>query len=226
MATLGVINGAADPEVHERIERYAFSEGILAHDLKSYLKEGIEKEEKLILILADREGLDAISKQMVNILLMTCPVVFLPSSEEEMEQVLRERKYPMEIARYPFDERDFRRARKAYVSREVWEHRTMVFGELRIDRSSREVRLNGQPLELCGYDYDIFLILAEHMGDVVSREFINQMLPERKRSSLRNVDTHIKRIRKRVGREDLIQCIRSVGYCMLEERLGEGERAG
>ena len=88
----------------------------------------------------------------------------------------------------------------------------MFLGNLMIDQYRREVRWKGIPLELKGYDYDILLILAERIGQVVPREQINQLLPQRKRSSLRHVDTHIKQIRKAVGQRDMIQCVRSIGY--------------
>lgn len=55
------------------------------------------------------------------------------------------------------------------------------------------------------------------MGDAVSREKINQLLPDRKRNSLRNVDTHIKNIRKELGMDAVIRSVRSVGYCLSVE---------
>ena len=55
-------------------------------------------------------------------------------------------------------------------------------------------------------------MFLEHMGEILSREKINSFLPARKRSGVRNIDTHIKSIRKALGEQELIQCVRSVGY--------------
>ena len=88
---------------------------------------------------------------------------------------------------------------------------------MKISRSTRAIWLYDRKLELKGYEYEIFLILTQHMGDVVSREEINRALPERKRSSGRNIDNHIKGIRQAFGEERVIRSVRSAGYCLPEE---------
>ena len=93
----------------------------------------------------------------------------------------------------------------------------MRFENLTIDRSSRQVRLDGKCVEMGAYDYDILLLLAEHMGDVVTRDLLSRALPRRRRVSQRNIDSHIKSLRKCLGREECIQCIRSaVSYTHLD----------
>lgn len=72
--------------------------------------------------------------------------------------------------------------------------------------------MDGENVELSGFAYDVFLLLVEHVGEAVSRELINQTLPRRSRSSLRNVDTHIKYIRRQMDWGHVIRCVRSVGY--------------
>lgn len=56
-----------------------------------------------------------------------------------------------------------------YAGVKKWEDRIMRFENLTIDRSSRQVRLDGKCVEMGAYDYDILLLLAEHMGDVVTK---------------------------------------------------------
>lgn len=65
----------------------------------------------------------------------------------------------------------------------------------------------------------IFLFLLEHTGMAVSRREINQILPDRKRESMRNIDTHIKHIRRRLDMKDVIISIRSVGYRVDPEKF-------
>ena len=72
---------------------------------------------------------------------------------------------------------------------------------MKISRSTRTIWLYDRKLELKGYEYEIFLILTQHMGDVVSREEINRALPERKRSSGRNIDNHIKAYVRPLGKK-------------------------
>ncbi len=65
----------------------------------------------------------------------------------------------------------------------------------------------------------IVFFLLEHMGRAVSREEINKILPQRKREGGRNVDTHIKNLRRRLDLNDVILSVRSVGYRIDEERF-------
>lgn len=110
-----------------------------------------------------------------------------------------------------------------YAGVKKWEDRIMRFENLTIDRSSRQVRLDGKCVEMGAYDYDILLLLAEHMGDVVTRDLLSRALPRRRRVSQRNIDSHIKSLRKCLGREECIQCIRSVGYCLSEKNVLQQE---
>src|SRR5258708_8818988 len=44
------------------------------------------------------------------------------------------------------------------------------YGRLEIDRAAREVRLDGAPRLLTGYQFALLLTLAEHAGRVMSRD--------------------------------------------------------
>ncbi|RPJ52169.1 MAG: DNA-binding response regulator, partial [Chloroflexi bacterium] len=46
------------------------------------------------------------------------------------------------------------------------------FGDLVLDLTRREVRLNGEPLALKPKEYELLLFFAQHQGQVLSREFI------------------------------------------------------
>src|SRR5690625_2175773 len=46
---------------------------------------------------------------------------------------------------------------------------TLEFGNLRIDDASRSVLLNGTPINLSSYEFDLLWLLAQHAGQVVKR---------------------------------------------------------
>ena len=77
----------------------------------------------------------------------------------------------------------------------------------------------GRELKIGPYEFDVLFFLLEHMGRAVSREEINKILPQRKREGGRNVDTHIKNLRRRLDLNDVILSVRSVGYRIDEERF-------
>ena len=49
-------------------------------------------------------------------------------------------------------------------------HDVLRYGRLEIDRGAREVRLDGAPCPLTGYQFALLLALAEHAGRVMSRD--------------------------------------------------------
>lgn len=82
---------------------------------------------------------------------------------------------------------------------EIWKHRVLTFGRLQVIPDLREVIYQGERVMLNSRDFEIFLILIEHVGEVVFREYIDSKLPKRKRNSLRYVDVHIRSLRKYRG---------------------------
>ncbi|MGN1141377.1 MAG: winged helix-turn-helix domain-containing protein [Oliverpabstia sp.] len=205
-----IINGTENRKIHENIEQYAFVEGFLTCDLHQYL-ENRSLADGLMLFM-DSEGIRKQSKDTMNILFMSCPIILVPASMEDMAELRTRKDCVTELAGFPFGIRNFKKCVADYVSPEILKNRTLYFGDLRINRVGRSICFRDRELNLRGYEYDIFLMLIEHAGDVVPREFINQSLPPRKRNSLRNVDTHIKCIRKKAGMEDIIRSVRPIGY--------------
>ena len=73
-------------------------------------------------------------------------------------------------------------------------------GELRIDRSGREARLEGDALDLSPKEFDLLLLLVEHAGSVVTkREMLAEVWREPYGGSERTVDVHLSWLRKKLG---------------------------
>ena len=109
---------------------------------------------------------------------------------------------------------------RRYVNRELLEERTLCFGSsFTIDRKQKTVIKQGRKIDLSPSEFNILLFLLDHAGTVVRREEMLNVLPHRKRGSTRNIDTHIKHIRRMLDMRDVIVCVRSVGYRLDEERF-------
>ena len=223
---LTILNGVSDKEIHEKIEYFSFLCGISTEELQDFDPENIKTENMYILAYFDAGGLLSIRKEIVYLLQIHCPLIVVTTQERDLDD------YPLHIRcfcsnlHYPFSYNVFCTNLEHYIDERLWANRVKVYGRLRIDKGNRQVRLGNEIVNLKGYDYEIFLLLVEHMGSVISREVINETLPRRTRHSYRNVDTHIKCIRKLFGTEDVIQCVRSVGYCISPEVFYEkGEAA-
>ncbi|MBZ4662953.1 MAG: response regulator transcription factor [Caloramator sp.] len=86
--------------------------------------------------------------------------------------------------------------------------------EILIDKSAREVRVNGHTIDLTLKEFELLLYLYEHKNIAISREqILDAVWGYEYYGDLRTVDTHIKNIREKLGEyRDYIQTVRGFGY--------------
>jgi two-component system, OmpR family, response regulator QseB len=93
----------------------------------------------------------------------------------------------------------------------------IVNGELSINPASRRVLLRDQPLELSQREYAILEMLAENVGQVLSRTSIEESIYGwRSTVGSNTLEVHIHNLRKKLG-SGWVRTVRGVGY-MMEER--------
>lgn len=88
------------------------------------------------------------------------------------------------------------------------------FDGLEIDESARYVTVNGQRLALSPKEFELLLYLAENEGMALSRDqILNAVWDMNYYGDVRTVDTHIKKLRLKLGNKgELIQTVRGLGY--------------
>lgn len=92
-------------------------------------------------------------------------------------------------------------------------------GQLWIDASSREVRVDGRHVEVTRKEFDLLYLLASHPDTVMPRKRLMQEVWGDSWSR-RTVDTHVSSLRGKLGARDWIITVRGVGF-----RLGRPETA-
>jgi DNA-binding response OmpR family regulator len=94
----------------------------------------------------------------------------------------------------------------------------IVRGELVVDVASHSASLDGQDLDLTPKEFDLLALLAAHPGRAFSRDFLLQSLWGYDYDGVdRTVDTHIVRLRKKLGAVgDQIVTVWGVGYRFTE----------
>ncbi|MCR4436947.1 MAG: response regulator transcription factor [Clostridiales bacterium] len=94
------------------------------------------------------------------------------------------------------------------------ESRVIAFDGLEIDDSSHTVKVDNEEIVLSPKEYTLLLILVENKGKVISREqLLNLVWGYDYYGGLRTVDTHINRLRIKLGKKgDSITTIRGFGY--------------
>jgi DNA-binding response OmpR family regulator len=76
----------------------------------------------------------------------------------------------------------------------------ILVGDLVVDASAREARLDGDRLELSPKEFDMLYFLAERVGEVVSkRELLAEVWRQPYGGSEKTVDVHLSWLRKKLG---------------------------
>lgn len=93
----------------------------------------------------------------------------------------------------------------------------MDFGPVQIRPAARELRVNGEAVELTTAEYELLLFLAQRAGHVVSREDIMQGLRGLEFDGLdRAIDARVSRLRRKLGDDaqspERIKTVRGKGY--------------
>jgi DNA-binding response OmpR family regulator len=98
-------------------------------------------------------------------------------------------------------------------------------GGLSLDPKSREVRVDGQPVDLTAIEFDLLRVLVEHEGWVYSREqLLEHVWGYDYLGDSRVVDVHVANLRKKIADDPsdprFIRTVRGVGY-KFQTRQGE-----
>ncbi len=90
----------------------------------------------------------------------------------------------------------------------------LIRDQLRIDIANHSVTLQGEEIDLTPKEFDLLVLLAGHPGRAFSREFLLEQLWGYGYDGFdRTVDTHIVRLRKKLGSEgERIATVWGVGY--------------
>lgn len=89
-----------------------------------------------------------------------------------------------------------------------------VYDGLEIDESAHTVYSDGEEVELTPKEFELLLYLCNNMGIALSRDkILNSVWDYEYFGDVRTVDTHIKKLRLKLGQKgDYIQTIRGLGY--------------
>ncbi len=155
------------------------------------------------------------------------PIIMLTGRDEEIDKVLGLEMGADDYLTKPFGERELVARIKAVlrrVNREVEPPSTDVVevADLKMDVNKHEASCNNQELTLTPLEFDLLLALMKHANMVLSRDkLLNQVWGYDYYGDVRVVDTHIKRLRKKLQKcapdREYIVTVRGVGYKLVGE---------
>ncbi|HJA36511.1 MAG TPA: response regulator transcription factor [Firmicutes bacterium] len=219
MARLLIVDD--EMRIRELIKKYAKFEGYEVDEAA----DGMEALEKcrsndydlviLDIMMPELDGFSVCRELRKN---RPVPVIILSARGEEYDRI---HGFELGIDDYvvkPFSPRELMMRVAAVLKRtgsigkaekEVYEH-----DGLRVDFTGRQVVLDGEALSLSPKEYDLLFYLVRNRGVALSRErLISQVWGMDFYGDDRTLDTHIKLLRKRLGRlSGRIVTLRGVGY--------------
>jgi len=91
-------------------------------------------------------------------------------------------------------------------------------GDIQVDRARYEVMVKNKPIDFTATEFKLLTMLMERRGRVQSRDtLLNDVWGYESVIDTRTVDTHIRRLREKLGKAaDCIETIRGFGYRMVE----------
>jgi DNA-binding response OmpR family regulator len=146
------------------------------------------------------------------------PVIMLTARDDDVDKIVGLEIGADDYLTKPFNPRELVARVKAILRRmersAASTQDVLTLGDLRIDPAAREVFVAGQPVTLRTKEFDLLYTLAQHRGQVLTRE---QILEKAWGFSYfgqtRTVDVHVAQLRKKLANSRArIETVTGVGY--------------
>ncbi len=221
-------------------------------ELTSLLKELLEMEGFDVAVASDGEQALNMLDSSVNLLLLDVmmpkkngldtlrelrqqyqiPVIMLTARGSELDRVLGLELGADDYLPKPFNDRELVARIRAILRRSNWseqqqqhESSSPVFEVdlLRLSPGRQEASFDNQPIDLTGTEFTLLYLLAQHLGQVVSREHLSQQVLDKRLTPFdRAIDMHISNLRRKLpNRKDgqpWFKTLRGRGYLMVSAR--------
>jgi two-component system OmpR family response regulator len=151
------------------------------------------------------------------------PVLMLTARGDETDRVVGLELGADDYVPKPFSPRELLARLRAVLRRTypALEDERLSAGGIEVDVGAREVRREGQRVELTALELDVLVALLRRAGRVVPRTSLLALAGRDDVAvSERTVDVHISRLRRKLGDDPptLIKTVRGVGYVLSRER--------
>jgi DNA-binding response OmpR family regulator len=146
------------------------------------------------------------------------PIVFLTAKVQESDELFGFELEANDYITKPFSLKVLSARIKALLKKQNNGGEKLKNGDLFLDYEKHTVSKRGVDLELTPKEFDLLLYFMKNKGIALSREkILNKIWGYDYFGDLRTVDTHIKRLRKKIG-EEFIETVRGFGYKFREDQ--------
>ncbi len=224
MARILVVEDEAD--IQEVLEYNLKRDGhdvVLTATARDGLRHARERRPDLVLLdlmLPDGSGTELCKTLRQDAATRGVRVVMLTAKGEEIDRVIGFELGADDYIVKPFSVRELLLRVQAVLRRvstgESGE--TTQFGVLRVDRGAHRVWVAGQEVELTALEFKLLLTLHDRRNRVQTRDaLLSDVWKIDADVTTRTVDTHVKRLREKLGAAGIyVQTVRGVGYRFAE----------
>lgn len=213
-----------DPKIVEAIEKtLSLGSGLTSRrvsDPNKALSEAVDSRPDLILLdvrLPGGDGRVVLKSLRANAATSAIPVIMLTGMSSEGDKVLALNLGADDYVVKPFGAMELLARIQAVLRRSgpgPAPGRAAEAGGLRMDAEARVAEIDGKTLKLQAREFEVLFLLLSHAGKALTRQFLIENTSSYGGSvETRSLDTHIKNLRKKLGRrEALIETVPKVGY--------------
>ena len=172
--------------------------------------------------LPDLSGTEVCRRLRTDERVSTVGIIMLSSRDEEIDRVVAFEVGADDFVAKPYSSRELMLRVRALLRRTLANKPTALvpetqvsFGLIRMDPSAHQAWVDGDEVVLTALEFRLLRLLIERRGRVQSRDrLLNDVWSiESTQVTTRTVDTHVKRLRKKLGAASgYIETLRGVGY--------------
>src|SRR4051812_250447 len=207
--------------LHLRKAGYALSTATEAASGLRFAREELPALIILDLMLPRMPGLEICKLLKTDLATQNIPVLMLTAKAEEIDRIVGLEFGADDYVTKPFSPRELvLRVRSILRRSSVPQEPSDVIrlGDIQVDRARYEVMVKNKPIDFTATEFKLLTMLMERRGRVQSRDtLLNDVWGYESVIDTRTVDTHIRRLREKLGKAaDCIETIRGFGYRMVE----------
>ncbi len=180
----------------------------------------------LDIMMPRKNGIETLKELRQN---FQTPVIMLTARGSDLDRVLGLEMGADDYLPKPFNDRELVARIRAILRRSNWSEQKQTDGntspilqvdKLQLNPGRQEASFDNEPLELTGTEFTLLYLLAQHLGQVVSREHLSQeVLGKRLTPFDRAIDMHISNLRRklpeRTDGQPWFKTLRGRGYLMV-----------
>jgi two-component system, OmpR family, phosphate regulon response regulator PhoB len=146
------------------------------------------------------------------------PILMLTARAEEIDRIVGLEFGADDYVTKPFSPREIVLRIRAIFRRGEKADESLKAGPISIDPARHQVRVNGKQVHLTSLEFKLLRTLMQRRGRVQDRDrLLNEVWGYESVIDTRTVDTHVRRLREKLGKAgDAIQTVRGFGYRLRE----------